>query len=103
MKILRILAAVVLLVTLGIGVALWLTRPEPLPENSESARRLAPGPYLVDLTETVWVDPTRPTDANGDFPGAPERAFEVAMWSPAERISRATSPVTANMSRDEFH
>jgi predicted dienelactone hydrolase len=84
MKILRILSAVVLLVTLGIGAALWLTRPEPLPENSESARRLAPGPYLVDLTETVWIDATRPTDANGDFEGAPARTFEIAMWSPAD-------------------
>lgn len=82
MKILRILLLVVVLLSAGVGLALIATRPDPLPEGSESARRLEPGPHAVALTEAVWIDASRATAANGDFEGAPERSFDVSIWSP---------------------
>ncbi len=82
MKLVRLLGVLLLVLALALGAALWTTRPDPLPPGSESAARLEPGPYGVRVSERVWIDATRPTAANGDFEGAPERTFEVTIWSP---------------------
>lgn len=86
MKVLRgLLIAVALLTILfvvGLGIAWIRTAPEALPAGSESAARLAPGPHPVGNVELVWVDASRPTAANGDYPGSPERSFQVALWYP---------------------
>jgi predicted dienelactone hydrolase len=86
MKILRgLLISVVLLVVLlavGLGIAWILTAPRALPEGSESAARLAPGRHPVGYVEVEWVDASRPTVANGDYPGSPERPFKVSLWYP---------------------
>jgi len=83
MKILRIVLATLVGLGLVFGIALAVTGPEPLPDGTESALRLRPGPHPVDLSEQVWTDPSRPTSANGDYPGSPEREMSVALWSPA--------------------
>jgi dienelactone hydrolase len=81
------------LIALGLAVVLlavvfviaWIrTAPEPLPEGSESAARLAPGPFTVGERQWQWVDSTRPTTANGNYPGASERSFLVTLWYPEE-------------------
>jgi predicted dienelactone hydrolase len=80
-----LLIAVALLATLfavGLGVAWICTAPGALPEGSQSARRLAPGPHPVGNVELEWVDASRSTAANGDYPGSPERCFQVALWYP---------------------
>lgn len=41
------------------------------------------GPYGVGVTTLQLVDTTRPMDANGTFPGAPERRMTVEVWYPA--------------------
>ena len=84
MKIVKILIGLILALTVAVTAALVLTRPGPLPTGSDSAARLRPGPYSVHLSEFVWVDESRPTDANGDYPGSPQRSFEVALWSPVD-------------------
>jgi predicted dienelactone hydrolase len=84
MKIIRLIAGIAALLALFVGAALFFTRPEPLPADSVSSARLEPGPYAVDLVEHVWVDESRTTDSNGDFPGAQNRTFEVALWSPVD-------------------
>jgi predicted dienelactone hydrolase len=84
MKIIRLLAGIAALLAVFVGVALVFTRPEPLPGDTESAARLEPGPYAVDLAELVWVDESRTTDSNGDFAGTDTRAFDVAVWSPVD-------------------
>jgi predicted dienelactone hydrolase len=90
MKVFRgLVIAVALLAALfavGLGIAWILTAPEALPEGSESAARLAPGPHAVGNVELEWVDASRPTVANGEYPGSPERSFEVALWYP-ENVS----------------
>jgi dienelactone hydrolase len=86
MKVLRgLLIAIALLAGLfavGLGIAWIRTAPGALPEGSESAARLAAGPHPVGNVELEWVDASRPTAANGDYPGSPERSFQVALWYP---------------------
>jgi dienelactone hydrolase len=81
-KIIRLLAALVALVAVVLTIAMWRTRPEPPAADSESARRLAGGPYSVTSSDYTFVDSSRPTAANGDFPGAPERTLEATLWYP---------------------
>ena len=82
MKVLRGLLIAVALFAVALGIAWIRTAPEALPEGSESAARLAPGPHPVGTVEFEWVDASRPTAANGDYPGSPERSFQVALWYP---------------------
>jgi dienelactone hydrolase len=86
MKIVRWLfiggAALCVTVGIGIGIAWILTAPEELPAGSESTSRLAPGPHAVGQVELEWVDGSRPTAANGDYPGSTQRRFPVALWFP---------------------
>ena len=70
------------LFAVGLGIAWIRSEPETLPEGSESAARLAPGPYPVGNVEFEWADASRPTPANGDYPGSPERSFQVTLWYP---------------------
>ncbi len=84
MRALRILIGVVVLSGIALGIVWVATEPEGLPQPSESATRLAAGPYALGLEELSWVDASRPTAANGDFAGAPERAFPVALWYPVD-------------------
>jgi predicted dienelactone hydrolase len=75
-------ALLAILIAVGLGIAWIRTAPEALPEGSESAARLAPRPHPVGNLELEWVDPSRPTAANADYPGSPERSFRVALWYP---------------------
>lgn len=84
MKVLRLFLVFLVVVTAGVGVALVATRPDPLPEGTASAARLAPGPFAVETIDATWIDSTRPTQANGDFDGSPERRFTVTLWSPED-------------------
>ena len=84
MKFLRYALIVLVILGAGVALALALDTPEPLAVGTESAARLEPGPYAVDLSEEVWVDASRPTNANGDFEGSEERTFKIALWSPVE-------------------
>ena len=86
MKVFRSLLIVVALLAalfaVGLGIAWIRTAPGALPEGSESAARLAPGPHPVGNVELEWVDASRPTAGNGDYPGSPKRSFQVALWYP---------------------
>jgi dienelactone hydrolase len=80
--ILKILLGLALLLT---ALALWVSiayRPEPFPAGSESAARLRDGPYDVGRFDEVFVDRERPTQANGDFPGSPQRELPGSVWYP---------------------
>jgi predicted dienelactone hydrolase len=56
--------------------------PQGPPAGSESALRLAPGPYAVVRRDTTLVDASRPTPANGTFAGAPTRTLATTLWAP---------------------
>lgn len=85
-KLLKILALLVLapLVLLGVVLAVG-KQPEPLPTESVSAQRLAPGPYEVVQFDETLVDSSRPSPAHGSFEGSPERELVATVWHPASR------------------
>jgi dienelactone hydrolase len=58
--------------------------PQGPPPGSESARRLLAGPWQVDRRDFRFVDDSRSTPANRDFPGAACRALPTSVWSPRE-------------------
>lgn len=80
-----VLAAAVLYLQFG-------NRPEPLPDNLQSAQMLRPGPYDVDAFDVTLVDETRPTQANGDYPGAETRTLKTRIWYPAELLGGDGEP-----------
>jgi predicted dienelactone hydrolase len=41
------------------------------------------GPHGVGVTTVVFVDPTRPTPANRDYAGAPDRSLSTEIWYPS--------------------
>ena len=85
-------ALVAALLAVGLGIAWVRSAPGTLPEGSVSAARLAAGPHPVGNVELEWVDASRPTAANGEYPGSPERSFRVALWYPEG--ARGEHPLT---------
>jgi dienelactone hydrolase len=82
MKIVRILGVLVIGLAVLLAGAFLARAPEPPPAGSESARRLAAGPLPVGTADRTFVDRSRPTAANGEFPGAPERTLVATLWYP---------------------
>jgi len=82
MKVLRWVFGVTTAVAAVLAAAFALKAAAPPAADSESARRLVSGPHRVATFDTVFVDASRPTDANGDFAGAPERTLAATLWYP---------------------
>jgi predicted dienelactone hydrolase len=80
MKALRWFFGVTFVLAAVLAVAFARKAAAPPAADSESARRLASGPHRVATLDTVFVDASRPTDANGDFAGAPERTLAATLW-----------------------
>jgi predicted dienelactone hydrolase len=49
-----------------------------------TAALLEPGPAGVGSTTMTFVDDSRPTMANGTFPGAPSRTLQTEIWYPTD-------------------
>jgi predicted dienelactone hydrolase len=77
-----VVLVVVFLLLLSGAVLHYGRQPEPFPVGSNSEMLLQPGPMQVRQQEETFVDASRPTDANGDYAGAPERVLEGMIWSP---------------------
>jgi predicted dienelactone hydrolase len=54
--------------------------------------------YAVGVRTETYVDASRPTSANGTFPGAPDRTLPVTIWYPA--IAPAGDPQAADAPPD---
>jgi len=52
-----------------------------------------PGPFAVGEAELVLVDRSRPTRANGTYPGAAERTLPTHVWFPSAPGSDDSAPV----------
>jgi len=50
----------------------------------------SPGPFSVGSSTYTFVDASRPTAPNGDFPGAPDRTLVTEVWYPATIAGRDT-------------
>jgi predicted dienelactone hydrolase len=84
MKLLFRLLLVMALCGAGAWAALtWGWQPAPFAAGSASAARLHPGPLAVQTLELRLTDSSRPTAANGDYPGAGERVLDASLWYPA--------------------
>ena len=82
MRILKALAAALLLLAIGVLSLYCATAPVGPVEGTASADRLRPGPYAVGHVEFELNDATHPTHANGSFAGAPRRALPATLWFP---------------------
>lgn len=80
---LRVAGGIILLGILAL-LSLLLTKPELPAESSQSSSWLQSGPYAVDKSEFLFVDNSRATNANRDFPGAPERTLPTTIWFPED-------------------
>ena len=65
-------------------IALLFTRPQLPSETSNSYAWLQPGPYTVAQAEFEFVDKSRSTNANRDFPGAAQRTLPTTIWFPED-------------------
>ncbi|GAB5413773.1 MAG: hypothetical protein Cons2KO_13760 [Congregibacter sp.] len=84
-KLLGLFLAVVVVVVVALGLYLNLShQPEPFPAASVSESRLQDGPFEVASFTEVFVDRSRETQANGDYPGARERRMEGDVWYPRD-------------------
>jgi dienelactone hydrolase len=82
MKVLRWILSVGLVLAAVLAVGFARRAAAPPADGSESARRLAFGSHRVATFDTVFVDASRPTGANRDFAGAPERTLAATLWYP---------------------
>jgi predicted dienelactone hydrolase len=53
----------------------------------------APGPYAVGVRSFEFVDTSRPTAANGEYPGSTERKLVTEVWYPAQADRSAADAV----------
>lgn len=60
-------------------------QPEPFPASSESAARVQSGTLSTTSYATSFADSSRPTNANGDYPGAANRELHGAVWHPLDK------------------
>jgi predicted dienelactone hydrolase len=87
-RVLRNIGLVLAVTAAGLALAWNLSEPPPLPEESISVTVLANGPFDVGSDEYSLVDSSRPTQANKDFPGAPQRALHARAWFPLDDDGR---------------
>jgi len=76
-----ILVIIVLLIMIG-TVQWFRTGNADLPAGTETAKRLTPGPYEPAVKSYQFVDTSRPTMENGEYPGADDRTLETIIWYP---------------------
>ncbi|NQV70800.1 MAG: hypothetical protein HQ498_12310 [Pseudohongiella sp.] len=76
--------ALIILLVIFVFISLLFTRPQLPSKTSNSYAWLQPGPYTVGQTDFVFVDNSRSTNANRDFPGAPERTLPTTIWFPED-------------------
>ena len=74
--------ALVVLIAAGLAVTYAVTAPEPPDQGSSSARWLEPGPFAVGERDFTFVDNSRPTKSNNDYPGASSRTLAATIWFP---------------------
>ena len=91
MRFVKGIAAALLLVAVGALSLSCAMLPAGPARGTASADRLRPGPYAVGRVELELSDGTRPTRANGTFPGAPSRALPATLWFP--KSSDAAHPL----------
>ncbi len=78
----NIVAALLLVLAVGTAIISLDKQPEPLPEESESAKLLGSHRYGFIRENLYLVDDRRATQANKDFAGENTRTLEASYWYP---------------------
>lgn len=77
--------AIVVLALVGIAFRWFSTAPEKLPSGTESASRLAPGPYSVGRAEFEWIDTDRAgASQDGKSESSGPRELPTTIWYPED-------------------
>src|SRR6187200_1714115 len=71
-----VLAVLAVLATIAVGA--------PAAPVSAATQPTTEGRYAVGVRTETFVDPSRPTSANNDYPGAPTRTLVTTVFYPAE-------------------
>jgi predicted dienelactone hydrolase len=85
-KFAKVALALVALLALA---AIYVFNPRlPVPEGEISAALYRPGESGLRREAISLIDTSRPTPANGDFPGSPARELNGFLWIPARQESK---------------
>jgi len=84
MKRLKLLACTALLLGVVATVLTTARQPAAFPADSVSAAILQSGPLTVASFDETYIDSRRPTNANGDYPGAGQRELVSSVWYPSD-------------------
>jgi predicted dienelactone hydrolase len=86
-KLLIGVGVVLAVAVVGLAGVYIATGPEGPPADSMSATLLEPGPYAVIERDLTFIDESRPTRENGDFPGAATRTLPTTLWYPRGEVA----------------
>ncbi|MCZ6502030.1 MAG: prolyl oligopeptidase family serine peptidase [Gammaproteobacteria bacterium] len=73
---------IIVLLVITVTVQWFRTEKANLPAETETAKRLTPGPYEPALVNYRFVDTSRPTMQNGEYAGADDRTLDTILWYP---------------------
>jgi len=74
---------------IGLGFAAQMPAPAHADNPAPRTQRLLErGPYGSGYAKIDFVDPTRPTMANGEYAGAPTRSLKTHVWYPTKDASQ---------------
>lgn len=62
----------------------YAKQPESFPATTSSYQRLLNGPYEVEKIQRTFVDLSRPTQSNHDYPGEDRRVLKTNIWFPSD-------------------
>ncbi|PLW70557.1 alpha/beta hydrolase family protein [Pseudohalioglobus lutimaris] len=79
------LSIVVLLLSVSYAVLNMGRQPEPFPASSRSKALLQVGPLQVLQHDEVFIDDSRPTNANRGYAGDKVRRLEGTIWHPSTK------------------
>lgn len=84
-KLLLGLLVIVVFAMVGFAIVWFSTEPEKLPNGTESASRLAAGPYSVGRSDFEWIDTERiHAYQNGESEPSGQRVLPTTIWYPED-------------------
>jgi dienelactone hydrolase len=97
----KVVASTAVVLAVALAAAGPAVAAPALPEAGRSPAVATIGTNAVGRTEQTFVDDSRPTKANGSFPGAPNRTLHTTIYYPA--LGKPGDTVTADATPDRKH
>lgn len=83
----KILLGLIIVLIISGTILVTGKQAEPFPADSQSILVLQPGALPVASYKQVFIDRSRPTNANGDYPGSNQRELPGMVWYPGNKVS----------------